>query len=122
MTKIQSDYEKKRIERKLPIYTKKDFLQLEDELEQYMIEKDFTFNGETRSVRYVPLEGMTKWFASKGATNEKYEVRNIALFKECQDLMEQYNNWIKRKEFAIRMQDLHYEEMAGQVANNMTDF
>lgn len=123
MPKIHKSYQdQKREELNMPVYTTEDFKQLETELDKYCIDKELTISGESRMVRYVPKEGMVKWFNDNGATNEEFAIRDISKFKLLQDKLDQYYNWIRRKEFASRMQYQNYESIVGSVVDRMEDF
>lgn len=111
--------DERRKELNLPIYNGKDFHILEDELEKYTIERNLTIAGETRMVKYVPKDGLTQWYADNGATTEDFSIKDIPKFKLLQDKLNQYYDWLRRKEYAIKMQAEQFDEMVGVVNTDL---
>ena len=103
----------------IPVYTTRDFQELNSELEKYKINKKFKINQKDREVRYVPVEGLKKWYFDKGATTKDFAVINIPLFRELQEKLSQLNMWEKKKEYAIKMQLKDYEKMEAPIIDNV---
>jgi hypothetical protein len=100
-----------------PELSKQELHALDAELDKYAIEKELS----GKMIRYVPKEGIERWFFDRGATTETFSIKNIPLFKECQNRLEQHSRWLGRKEYAIKMQDKNYEEQVskiGTLSNN----
>lgn len=116
MSKIQKQQEEK-VEISYPTYTAKDFFIIKDELEKYALDKEFKEkDGSKKMYHFVPVEGLQKWYIEKGALadREDWAVKNIPLYKELQDKMDQYENWNRRREYAEKHSP-DYKE----VVNNM---
>jgi hypothetical protein len=102
MGRIQKKEEEK-ITIEYPVYTARDFFIMKDELEKYAIDKELKKkDGTFGMVHFVPVVGVQKWYIEKGALadREDWAVKNIPLFKELQDKMEQYDRWCRRVEYA----------------------
>jgi hypothetical protein len=107
-----------------PIYTAKDFFAMEAELEKFAIDKAQMIKGELKMAHYVPVEGIQRWYINNGglSDHEEWIVLNILKFRELQEKMEQYNNWIRRKEFAVKMKNIEYQQEVEKLEVNMKEF
>lgn len=116
MTKKQQE-EVKIIKRE---YSSKDFFDLERELEKYAIDKEQKIKGVMTMVHYVPVKGIQQWYIDNGALSniDQWTVCNIFLFKELQEKMDQFNNWCRRREFAIKQELDGYEELSKSIKIN----
>lgn len=87
-------------------YTSKEFFDLERELEKYKeIKSLLVKNGsiEKEDVTFVTTKGIQGWYIYNGGLSdvEEWIIKDIYKFKELQDKMEQYDNWQKRRAYAI---------------------
>lgn len=101
-------------------YTSKDFFDLERELEKYKETKSLPIkkgSDEREDVTFVTTKGLQKWYIDNGGLSdtEEWTVCNIYRFKELQDKMEQYENWQKRRAYAIKKELEGLEELSEQV-------
>lgn len=118
MPKIKSFKDQKREELNMPIWTPKELKEFDAELDPYMIEKELTLRGETRMVRYIPKEGWEKFYFDKGICSKDFAIKDILKFRLMQDKIEQYHDWIRRKDFAIKMNEQNYESMVEEMGGN----
>jgi len=112
------EYKKK--ETIYPVYTAKDFFQLERELEKYAIDKELPMVGNMKQkemVHFVPVTGVQDWYIAQGAlsANKNWCIKDIPLFKELQDKLNQYYSWCRKREYAIKHQTEEYSELAQQM-------
>ena len=116
--------EERREKLNIPTYTAKDFFAMEAELEKFAIDKAQMIKGELTMVHYVPVEGIQRWYINNSglSDHEEWTVLNILKFRELQEKMEQYNNWIRRKEFAVKMKNIEYQQEVEKLEANMKEF
>jgi len=111
------EYKKK--ESIYPVYTAKDFFALEAELEKFAVDKELPFfDSDKREIKhFVSTEGIQQWLIEKGALSNKKEwcVKNILLFKELEDKLQQYSFWCRKREYAIKHQNEDYDHLADQI-------
>ena len=102
------------------IYESRDFFAIEAELEKFAIDKEQTIKGVKQMVHFVPVEGIQKWYIMQGglADREEWAVRDISLFKELQNKMEQYDKWQRRRSYAQRMNQQEVVELANTLQVN----
>jgi hypothetical protein len=103
-----------------PVYTAKDFFALEAELEKFAVDKEllkYRITNEKEIVHFVPSEGVQKWYISKGAlaNQEEWCIKDIPLYKELSNKLEQYYSWGRRREYAIKHQLEDYGDLTQQV-------
>ena len=106
-----------------PVYTARDFFIIKDELDKYAIDKEFLIKGEKKIIHFVPTEGLQKWFIEKGVLSNRKEwsVQNIPLFRELRDKIDQYYNWERRRDYAIKTQgSKEYESLVDQMDLNLS--
>lgn len=106
-----------------PVYTARDFFIIKEELNKFAIDKEFNIKGEKKIIRFVPTEGLQKWFIEKGALSDTKEwtVKNVPLFKELRDKIDQYDNWERRRDYAIKNNDDgRYQEVAEEMDLNLS--
>jgi hypothetical protein len=99
--------EKEKYVTNYPVYTARDFFRIKEELNKFAIDKEFIIKGEKKMIHFVSASGLQKWYIEKGALSDKEEwtVKNIPLFRELQDKIDQYNNWERRRDYAIKNSD-----------------
>lgn len=112
------EYKKK--ESIYPVYIAKDFFALERELEKFAIDKELpiSFNSKEREmVHFVPVTGVQQWYIQQGALSDRdnWTIKDIELFKELQDKLQQYYSWCRRREYAIKHQEVDSGQMATQM-------
>lgn len=111
------EYKKK--ESIYPVYIAKDFFALERELEKFAIDKELPIlkSKEKEMVHFVPVTGVQQWYISKGALSDRdnWTIKDIPLFKELQDQLQQYYSWCRRREYAIKHQTIDSGQMATQM-------
>ena len=98
-----------------PTYSAKDFFALQTELEEYAIDKELPKLDRTMEmVHFVPVSGIQKWLIKQGAlaNREDWTVKDIPLYKELQNKLEQYTNWCRRREYAQNQSLQEYSDMA----------
>lgn len=120
MGKIQKKQEE-RIEKVYPTYSARDFFEIKAELEKYAIDKELVGrDGIKKMYHFVPVEGVQKWYIEKGALSDRSEwtIKDIPLYKELQEKMEQYDKWCRRVEYAQK-NNPPYGEMQ-DLTNKMT--
>ena len=101
-----------------PIYTARDFFIIKEELEKYAIDKEFTErDGSKKIYHFVPVEGLEKWYIEKGALSSLggWTIKDIPLFKELQNKIEQYDKWSRRREYAQK-NSLDYKDIVDSMA------
>lgn len=109
----KTEYKKPVVEK--PVYTSKDFFDMERELDKFAIDKEFKKkDGTMQMIHYVPTDGLKQWYIEKGglSNREAWTVLDIPKFQELQEKMDQYNNWCRRREFAQKKDLEGYEELA----------
>jgi hypothetical protein len=121
MPRIQ-DREKEKQTSIFPVYTAKEFFPLEAELESYKIDIP-TYPGNN-GVAYMGNEGLWKYYFDNGALSKRrymngWTVSDIDKFKEVQNKLDQFNNWLRRKEYAIKMQGKDYDTLVDQIDLNL---
>lgn len=98
-----------------PVYTAKDFFALEAELEKFAVDKELPKADKSlEMVHFVPVEGVQKWLIEKGALSNRKEwtIKDISLYKELQDKLNQYDSWCRRREYAQNQSLQEYSNMA----------
>ena len=121
MPKIQE--KQKQIVEQFQQLTKQELHALDNELEKYSVTKPLELHGKSKDVTYLDNKGMIRWFYDNGATNEKFFIKDIPKFRYLQNKLEQYSTWIRKKEFAIRMNDENYRQIVEeQLGTQYTDF
>lgn len=106
-----------------PVYTARDFFIIKEELNKFAIDKEFNIKGEKKIIRFVPAEGLQKWFIEKGGLSDtkEWKVKNVPLFKELRDKIDQYDNWERRRDYAIKnSDDGRYQEVAEEMDLNLS--
>jgi len=101
-------------------YTSKEFFDLERELEKYKETKLLPIgkgSKELEEVTFVTTKGLQKWYIDNGglSNTEEWTVLDIYKFKELQDKMEQYDNWQKRRSYAIKKELESREDLINQM-------
>ena len=101
-------------------YTSKDFFDLDREFEKYKetVSLPVKFGSEEREdCTFVTTKGLQRWYIDNGALSNKEEwtICNIPKYKELQNKLEQYDNWQRKKEYAIKMDLKEKEKMVEQI-------
>lgn len=116
MPRIEIQTRKKNIV-KYPTYSAKDFFVLQKELSEYEVEKDLPLlKGGFEKVKFVPVEGIQKWLIKQGALSNREEwiIKDISLYRELQDKLEQYASWCRRREYAQNKSLEKYADIAAE--------
>lgn len=123
MPRIEIQTRKKNIV-KYPTYSAKDFFVLQKELSEYEVEKDLPLlEGGSEKVKFVPVEGIQKWLIKQGAllNREEWIIKDIPLYRELQDKLEQYASWCRRREYAQKHSLEDYNKMATETMTIVDD-
>ena len=99
-----------------PTYSVQELMLLENELKPYRIEKQSTYD-RSRKVQYVPVDGLNKFYCDKGVTDSKGVITDLSAFLKLDNKMEQYQNWKRKKEYAIKMETLELEKLETHFIN-----
>ena len=100
-----------------PVYVAKDFFALESELAKFAIDKELPIVGNINKkemVHFVPVQGVQQWYIEKGALHSRIDWCNkdIPLYLELQNKLEQYYSWCRRREYAQKHSLEDYSKMA----------
>lgn len=98
-----------------PVYSAKDFFALQAELSEYEIEKELPkIGGGFEKVKFIPVSGIQKWLIKEGALSDREEwtIKDIPLYRELQNKLEQYTYWCRRREYAQNQSLQEYSNMA----------
>lgn len=108
-------------------YGKNDFQEMERELEKYAEDKMLPIignkQGERELVHFISTEGERLWYQDNGALaisyKEEWIVKDPIKFDTLQNKMFQYNQWKRKKEYAIKMQTKDLLKMAEEIGSDV---